>query len=538
MPVSAAGRAGLASLAGVACLGGTTALIAALESVVGVPNASAAYLLAVVIMAVAFGTWAAICTSVAALLLYDFFFVLPFYTFTISDPAEWLNLLVLLGVGIVVGQLAALQRNRAEAALAREQESRALFEVSRALATGDQAQSTLPAVAGSLLAPSGMDRLWIGLGPTPVQEMIAGEAGEGRRGAMPAIRMVLAGTPGSTPAGGWVRIHVPGLEPSARGSGQTAYQVPIRSGERALGSIWGTRTRGRRVPSPEQTRLLQGAADQIAQTLVREQLGREATSAEVARRSEAAKSALLDSVSHDLRTPLASIRAAAGSLMDPAVHWEPDEQRSTAAAIDREAERLNQLVTNLLDMSRIEAGALKAVRQVVALDDVVGEALARQEGVLADRRLTVEVTDRLPLVEVDPLFMDQILANILQNAARYTPTTARISIRGEALSEERFVRLTVEDEGPGVPDDALPHLFDKFYRVPRPREGSRRGTGMGLAVVKGLAEAMGARVRARRREPGGLAIDLDLPVADRPRQIDDSVGDSPPAEPPLPSVFS
>ena len=271
---------------------------------------------------------------------------------------------------------------------------------------------------------------------------------------------------------------------------------------------------------------------------MREQLGREATSAEVARRSEAAKSALLDSVSHDLRTPLASIRAAAGSLMDPAVHWEPDEQRSTAAAIDREAERLNQLVTNLLDMSRIEAGALKAVRQVVALDDVVGEALARQEAVLADRRLTVEVTDRLPLVEVDPLFMDQILANILQNAARYTPTTARISIRGEALSEERFVRLTVEDEGPGVPDDALPHLFDKFYRVPRPREGSRRGTGMGLAVVKGLAEAMGARVRARRREPGGLAIDLDLPVADRPRQIDDSVGDSPPAETPLPSVSS
>jgi two-component system, OmpR family, sensor histidine kinase KdpD len=534
--VSGAGRAGLAALAAIACLGGTTALITILESVVGVPNASAGYLLAVVIMAVAFGTWAAVGTAVAALLLYDFLFVLPLYTFTISDPGEWLNLLLLLGVGIVVGQLAALQRNRAEMALAREQESRALFEVSRAFASGDQAQSTLAAVAALLLAPSGMERLWIGLGPTPAQETVAGEAGEGRRGSMPAIRMVLAGTPGSTQAGGWVRIHVPGLEPSSRASGQTVYQVLIRSGDRVLGSIWGWRTRGKRVPSPEQTRLLEGAADQVAQTLVREQFAREATSAEVARRSEAAKSALLDSVSHDLRTPLASIRAAAGSLMDPAVHWEPDEQRSTAAAIDREAERLDQLVTNLLDMSRIEAGALHAVRQVVALDDVVGDALTRQAGALADRRLSVEVDGLLPFVEVDPLFMDQILANVLQNAARYTPPTARISIRAEALSEEPLVRLTIEDEGAGVPDGALPHLFDKFYRVPRPREGSRRGTGMGLAVVKGMAEAMGARVGARRGASGGLAIDLDLPIADRPRQVDEEAGDSRPAETPLPSV--
>jgi len=500
-------------LAGLGLLGGATILIAALEGPIGVPNADAVYLLAVVVMGVAFGTLPAVATAVGSFLLYDYFFVPPTFTLTVADPSAWLNLALLLIVGVVVGQLAALQRNRAEVASAREREARALFRVSQALAVSERAEAALPAVAAALLGPSGMSRMWIGLGPTPAQETVSGEAGEGARTQVPAIRTVLNREPGGPGEGAWVRTHVGGSSARAGARPPALYQVPLEAGERALGSIWALRAPDAGEPSREETRLLAVAANEIEQTLARDRLAAEAVSAEVARRSDAAKTALLDSVSHDLRTPLAAIRVAAGSLMDPVVSWPVEDVRSTAASIDREADRLNQLVTNLLDMSRLESGALKASCQVFPLDDLVAESLVRRETLLADRTLRVDVPPELPLVEVDPVFVDEILANILENAVRYTPPGATFAIHAGRAPDDGMVRLTIEDDGPGVPEEALPRLFEKFYRVPQPRAGSRRGTGMGLAVVRGLAEAMNGRVQARRGDLGGLAIDLDMPVA-------------------------
>jgi two-component system sensor histidine kinase KdpD len=510
-------RRGARLASAVASLAAATALIAMLEYAVGVPSADAVYLLAVMVMGVGYGTWAAVATAFASFLLYDFFFIQPVFTFTVRDPAEWLNLVLLLGVGIVVGQLAALQRSRAEAALARARESRALYAVTRALLAVPQTPATLRQVVDALVHATRMSRIRIALGPTIPQERTVAEGGAPTPNSVPALRNMLRPGAGDA-APSWVALHAGvSMAPGPRSIQAVAvYQLPLEVERRGLGSIWATRASNEGIPDEAETRLLAAAAEQVANALERDRLAAEATSAEVARRSDALKSALLDSVSHDLRTPLASIRAAAGSLMDPDVTWSPEQQRANAAAIDREADRLNRLVTNLLDMSRIEAGALKVEPEACALDDLVRELIERRGELMADREVRLEIPADLPPTLVDPLLIEQVLANILDNAERYTGPGSTVVVRAAPGPSAGSLRLVIEDNGSGVPDETLPRLFDKFYRVPRPAEGSRRGTGTGLSVVRGLVEAMGGHVMARKAEIGGLAIVLDLPTASEP----------------------
>jgi two-component system sensor histidine kinase KdpD len=341
--------------------------------------------------------------------------------------------------------------------------------------------------------------------------------------------------PGEEPAR-WVRIHDPAATSRSAATGRDGdvFRVSIEAGGGTLGALWAQRFRMAGGPTEAETRMLAAAADQIGQALEQDRLRTESTSAELARRSDAMKSALLDSVSHDLRTPLASIRAAAGSLMDSELRWTPDELQAVAQTIDEEADRLNRLVTNLLDMSRIEAGGLRAEIEPFRLDDLIEATLQRIAPRVAGRRVEVAIPDDLPLVAVDPTFMDQILTNVLENALKYAPATALVRMVAEARAGGSQVRLTVEDGGPGVPDEAMPRLFEKFYRVPRSGEGARRGTGVGLAVVRGLAETMDGHVDARRSDLGGLAVDIDLPVA--PPHPDTVLADTAPPEPASPDA--
>jgi two-component system sensor histidine kinase KdpD len=224
----------------------------------------------------------------------------------------------------------------------------------------------------------------------------------------------------------------------------------------------------------------------------------------------------VQSVSHDLRTPLATIRAAAGTMRSRD-GLSSDAQAESADAIDREVEYLNGLVTNLLDLSRIEAGALRPEPDVFELDDLVGRMLERLRSRLGEHPL--EVTFDAPPVEVDPIFLHEAMTNAFENALKYTPLRAPIRVRSWVQDGERFARLTIEDGGAGVPASALPRLFEKLYRVPGSAGGSRAGTGIGLAVAKGLIEATGGRVSARRSDLGGLAIDFELPLARIPAQL-------------------
>ncbi len=253
--------------------------------------------------------------------------------------------------------------------------------------------------------------------------------------------------------------------------------------------------------------------------IAHDRLAAEARALEVIRQGNEIKAALLQSVSHDLRTPLATIRAAAGT-MRPGRHARPEDLEESVDQIDREVDYLNRLVTNLLDLSRIDAGALRVDRDVFELDDIVRRNLDRIAPRLNTRRVDVDLL--APPVAVDPALFDQVVANVLDNAIKYTGDTTLVRLRASSLDGEPFVRLTIEDAGPGVPEDAIPNVFDKFYQVPGVATGSRSGTGIGLAVVRGLMVAMGGRVVARRSDLGGLAIDLDVPVATVPAELEPS----------------
>ena len=479
-----------------------------------IPDASPIYLVAVVGVAVALGTAAAIVAAVLSFLLYNWLFVAPRFTLIVEDPAEYLNLLLLLFVGMVIGRLVALQSDRAEDAARRASESQALFRISRTLATSPRVADALPGLVEGLVTETRMDRIWIGR-LAGGRELVVADSSGGPHPS-PSIHVLLTRMPGDLPAR-WVRTHNPqesrrAEQPAA--SGTELFRTKIAADDVALGSVWATRSRAEGLPDREETRLLSLAADQIGLAFRREQLAEAANAAEVGRQSEALKDALLDSVSHDLRTPLATIRAAAGSLMDPDVDWTDGERRAAARTIDLEADRLNGLVRSLLDMSRIEGGALHPSLEVLDVEDLVRPVVDRLAAVLEDHDVELRFEPGLPPIRADAVHFDGVLTNLLENAAKYAPG-APIRIAATATSDGR-VRIRVEDGGPGVPPESEERLFERFYRVPRSGEGSRRGLGIGLGVVRGLTEAMGGEVMAGRSELGGLAVDVFLPSAPEP----------------------
>jgi two-component system, OmpR family, sensor histidine kinase KdpD len=503
-------RAGLTSALALA-LG--TAGVAFLESpAVGIADASPLYLVAVVAVGVLHGTRAAVVTALAAFAAYDVLFTEPRLTFTVADPREWLDLLLLLFVALVIGQLAARETERAREATGRARESEALFAISRTLATTARIADAAPAIVERLATETRMSRVWISLAAGTGESIIAD--------TLPGVPVPVAASvwslmraPGDRPAR-WVAVHAarPGLRP-AIGADLAVWGAPMTAEAVSLGTVWSLRPRSVGDPSREETRLLSLAADQLALALRREQLSTEATKAEIARQSDALKSALLDSVSHDLRTPLSSIRATAGSLMDPAVAWSTPERLAAGRGIDAEAERLSALVENVLDLSRIEGGALHPDLEALDPRELVELVVARVGAADDGPRIALELAD-LPPIRADAVLFDTVVANLLENAVRHAGPDAPIRVAG--VARDGWVELSVEDGGVGVPDETLPRLFGKFYRVPGRPPGSRSGLGIGLSIVQGFVEAMGGRVWAERSSLGGLAVRLRLPVVPEP----------------------
>jgi len=527
----------------------TTLLAFVLVHLLKVPDAAIVYLLPVVAVGMAYGSWLAVGTSVASFLIYDFFFVKPLYTFSVAAPEEWLDLLLFLVVAIAIGRLSALQLQRRREAELRTSEARAMFALSRDAANAATALEAAPLLANRLAREAEMDRVWVGLGELPGEERVVADSRPGEPRPPLASRWVLHSSSAEAQPS-WTRVrdtvgrlhehaHEPGHDldiehapehTHEREEPVTVFRVPVEAGGETIGSVWATRVRGDPFPGRSHTRLLAAAADQLGQSVVRDRLAAEATAAEVARQGDALKSALLDSVSHDLRTPLAAIRAAAGNLMDPDVDWTREEERAAAGSIDAEAQRLSRLVRNMLDLSRIEGGALHPSLELYDLADLVDPVVERLTPALAPAEVEVSVPEDLPPVRVDAIFVDQILTNLLENAARHA-AGKRIRVTASCPSDGR-VELVVEDAGPGVPAAALAHLFERFYRGPR-RLGSRSegGSGIGLTVVRGLAEAMGGSAEARASELGGLAVAVWLPV--EPAQAAEGVEQpGQPVEPP------
>ncbi|HEX7490957.1 MAG TPA: ATP-binding protein [Candidatus Limnocylindrales bacterium] len=519
----------------------TTGLVYVLERLLGAPTVTV-YLLAVVAVGMGYGSWLAVGTAVASFLLYDFFFVNPLYTFAISSAEEWIDLLVFLVVAIAIGRLSALQLQRRREAELRSAEARAMFAMSRDIAIAATALEAAPLLAGRLVREAEMARVWIGLGDTISEERVVADTRPGEPRPSVATRWALHSSSGDTQPS-WVKVRETTISHFSAGAEArelrlrqhrddeplTILRIPITAGGETIGSLWAARTKGDPFPGRSHSRLIAAAADQFGQSVVRDRLAAEATAVEVARQGDALKSALLDSVSHDLRTPLAAIRASAGNLMDPDVELGPDEARVIAGSIDREAQRLSRLVRNMLDLGRIEGGALQPSLELYDLADLVDPVLERVVTALAPVQIGGDLPPDLPAVQVDAIFVDQILTNLLENAARYAGGK-QITVSAKAVGDQ--VWLIVADAGPGVPVEVLPHIFERFYRGPR-RRGSRSegGSGIGLAVVKGLTEAMGGTVLARPSDMGGLEVVVRLATeegsAARDRSIESAAADAP-----------
>jgi len=463
--------------------------------------------------------------SIVAVLVWDWYFITPLYTVTVGTARDVLALVVFLVVAILTGQLSRIARRRAEEALRRARGSEALYSLSMTLIAGGDLERVLPDLTERLRATFGLGACAILL-PTgaPACWRTAAAAG-----TMPPDLRVESSRDVAAVAT-WVNAN--GRESGlgqVDGSGQPrhgrmarpraheerAHFLPLRVDTRPVGVLELVYAPGAR-PDVAREHLLETFANGAAIALEQARLAQEERAATIARESDRLKSALLSSVSHDLRTPLAGIKAAASSLLQDDVRWGEEDRRLFAADIDAEADRLTRLVSNLLDLSRIEAGALVPDREWEDAGELVDRVIRRLEPRLADHPLVRDGDGALPPVRLDAVQIEQVLTNLIENAAKYSPRGAPITVSTavEERDASRSLRISVADGGPGIPPSERDKIFDKFYRIAG-SAGRAGGTGMGLAIVKGLVEAHGGRVAVAGPSTGaghGSVFVVTLPI--------------------------
>ncbi len=515
-----------------------TAIIYALRLYPSIPNISLAYMLIVLALASTRGLFAAVLAALVAFFSFDFFLVLPLFTFTIAKPEEWIALFVFLTTAIITGQLASALHQRAEQASRQARETRILYELVRATNNEEKLESQLSVVVHAIvdvfsswgvrdcaiLLPNESGRLtmrasakhageqpeltsdeeatasWVMEQAQTVELHDVSLAPQRSTGFSP--RAIVRSSASIHPVRHYMRM-IP-LKMGVKVVGVLRLQLEDDSRrfthEKSLGVDW-ERT------NPE-TAFFWTFLDQATAVIERARLRRESLQIELLRRTDALRAALLSSVSHDLRTPLSSIKAAASSLLQEDVQWDEEARKSFALAIEHEADRLNRLVGNLLDMSRIEGGALKPEKEWYPIDELIHDVLGHMQPLLRDRIVLTDLPEDLPPVELDYLQMDQVLTNLLENAVRYTPPGSPIEVTARRVEDQLVV--SVADRGPGIPSVDLERIFDKFYRV----LGTQRttGSGLGLAVCKGLVEAHGGHIWAENRQGGGAIFRFTLPI--------------------------
>ena len=506
-----------------------------------IPNISLLYLLIVLTLASTRGLYSAIVASVVAFLSFDFFLTQPLYTFTIFKVEEWLALFIFLVTAIITGQLASALRLRAEQARKREYETRVLYELVRDTNREENVERQLSIIARAvvdvfsswgvrdcaILLPDASGKLVIQANTRSSKEQVTLLADEAATAtwvmsqAQTAELHDVSLTPERYAPRAVVRST--NLKHPMR---RYVRMVPLKLGQRVVGVLRLSMEDDPRLFSAERslgverershpgTTFFWTFVDQAASVIERERLRRETLQVEVLRRTDALRAALLSSVSHDLRTPLSSIKAAASSLLQEDVQWDDEARHSFALAIMREADRLNRLVANLLDMSRIEGGALKPEKEWYPINELIQDVVARMQPVLQGRVVHTDLPADLPPVKLDYLQIDQVLTNLLENAVRYTPAESPIDI-GVRLDGE-YMLISVADRGPGIPAADLDRVFDKFYRVMETQTKATRttGSGLGLAVCKGLVEAHGGRIWVENRQGGGAIFQFTLPLGE------------------------
>jgi two-component system sensor histidine kinase KdpD len=461
-------------------------------------------------------------------------------------PEEWIALFVFLVDAVLTGQLAAALRARATTSLRREQETRALYDLVSTASKEEEPEHQLQVIARAIvnvfslwgvqdcaiLRPDSGGQLRVQASAYQQPEQVTLSADEQAmadwviKHKRPLSLYDDAALAPSSHAHIMQRITLPHI---ARGRTviHSLRLLPLQAGQRIIGVL---RLRVSNEPHhiareedleehlehPEtRTTFFWTFLEQATALIERAELRRENMRMEILQRTDALRAALLSSVSHDLRTPLTAIKAAATSLLQEDVHWSKEARRGFALSIVRQADRLNRLVGNLLDMSRIEEGELRPEKEWYHLAELIYDVLERLRPLLQDRVVRTQIADDLPPVELDYLHMDQVLTNLLENAVRYTLPDSPIEIC--AGQDDRQITLSVADRGPGIPSADLERIFDKFYRVLGDRTASAKaagiptGSGLGLAVCRGLVEAQGGHIWAEARPGGGAIFLITLP---------------------------
>ncbi len=468
-----------------------------------VQNIALVFLMAVLTSAVMYGLRPALFASTLSVLAFNFFFLSPHHTFTISDPENVVALFFFLLVALIASNLTASVRSQALVARRRAKTTEDLYLFSRKLggiaslddllwATASQVASMLQVRVVLFLPEDGSLTLRAAWPPEDVAE----EAD-------------LAAAKWSWESN----------KPAGRGAdtlpGARRLFLPMRTGRGPVAVIGIDSDKSGPILTPDQRRLLDALTDQAALAIERVNLAEDVDAAKRAVEKDQLRSALLTSISHDLRTPLASILGAASGLRTlPGI--DAANREDLLSTIQEEAERLNRFIANLLDMTRLESGAVEPNMSFIDLGEIVGSTLRRARKLLSNHRVETQIAPDLPMIRIDPVLLEQVFFNLLDNAAKYAPSGSTIRIQG--WRDGRVVHVQMLDEGEGIPKDELSRVFDKFYRV-RKGDSQRAGTGLGLSICRGFVEAMGGFIEGGNRAGSAGAVftvTLPVPEADEP----------------------
>jgi two-component system sensor histidine kinase KdpD len=464
----------------------------------------ALYVLSVVITAFLSGLGPSIMVSFVGVLAFDFFFVSPYLSFSVSDTQYILTFLVLLLVGIVVSYLTARVRRQTDAAKIRERETYALFSLGRDLAVSNDLETYMQVITNRAKETFGHDAIAFlpdaekkhTFKPFTSSQNITIDENEHAAAIWCFEHQKVVGSGTDTLPNSKARF------------------IPLVTARGKVGVLAILMTDAKDKLTLGQERLLEAYANLAAVAIESILLNEEAHNAKILRDTEKLQTALLNSVSHDLRTPLVSIIGVLSSLQQDGINLDDAAKAKLVKVASEEAERLNHLITNLLDVSRVEAGAIRILRQSSDVQDLVGTALEQLGNRATERQITVDIPVNTPFVSVDFGLIVQTLVNIIDNALKYSVSGSAIEIK--ALNVEKEVQIEIADRGFGIPPEDLSQIFDKFYRIEHP--GSVAGTGLGLSICKGIVEAHGGRIVAENRAGGGTVIRLILPAAEPPQK--------------------
>ncbi|MEP7190342.1 MAG: DUF4118 domain-containing protein, partial [Roseiflexaceae bacterium] len=489
-----------------------TALAALMFPYFDEANIIMVYLLGIVIVAIRLGRGPSILASVLSVAAFDFFFVPPFYTFAVSDAQYLVTFGIMLLVALVISTLTTRIKRQADAAQERERRASALYALSRDFASTRDMETLLRNAVKHI--NDVFDSQVVIMLPIADQRLQAWGRFAGWWPSDAGKRTIFAPNAADQGVAQWVYDH---SQIAGQGTdtlpGSEAVFLPLLASRGTVGVLGVRSAQPRRLLSPEQLHLLETFANQIALAIERANLADEAQQAQVLVETERTRNSLLSSVSHDLRTPLATITGASSSLLDAEASFDATIRHELTQTIFDESNRLNRLVGNLLDMTRLESGAIVIRKEWQPFEEVLGVALARLDAQLGDRAIGIELPADGALAPFDGLLIEQVLINLLENAIKYTPPGSPIDIVGR--SGDNMLTISIADRGPGLPLGDAEQIFDKFYRA----KSSQGGVGLGLTICRAIVVAHGGRIWAGNRPGGGAIFTFTLPLDSKPPSI-------------------